>query len=103
MSEKKKAWDFILQILSLLAVLTILETVIDKSFFTYYYSDQPEPFYSQFIINLVFNFIILSLALGYGFTKNWLKNEKMKQALKQEKLSAELNFLKTQLNPPFSF
>jgi LytS/YehU family sensor histidine kinase len=43
------------------------------------------------------------VALGYGFTKNWLKSERLKQMLVQEKLVAELNFLKSQINPHFLF
>ena len=54
-------------------------------------------------INLLFNFIVFSLALGYGFTKSWLRNEKQRQQLREEMLQAELNFLKAQVNPHFLF
>lgn len=102
-SEKKRAREFILQLLTLFSILTLTETLIDSLLFVYYYSDRPESFFSQFLLTSILNFIIISLALAYGFIKNWLKNEKMRQLLKQEKLSAELNFLKTQLNPHFLF
>ena len=49
------------------------------------------------------HFIFASIALGYGFTRNWLITEKKRQTLLSEKLSAELNFLKTQINPHFLF
>jgi LytS/YehU family sensor histidine kinase len=67
------------------------------------YSDTPEPFFSVFITNGVVHLLYVSLALGYGFTRSWVVNEKKKQELVQEKLSAELNFLKTQLSPHFLF
>lgn len=103
LSERKRAGEFVLTISAFLILMTLIESIIDSLLFTAYYSDQPESFTSQIIMNLVFNVIILSLALGYGFTKNWLKNEKLKQTMKQEKVSAELNFLKSQLNPHFLF
>jgi sensor histidine kinase YesM len=103
LSDRKKAGEFLLLISGLLILLTFVESVIDSLLFTVYYSDRSESFSSQLLMNLVFNVIILSLALGYGFTKNWLKNEKLRQSMKQEKLSAELNFLKSQLNPHFLF
>jgi len=102
-SEKKRVAEFIFLLLGLYIIITILETYIDFSFFTYYYSDKPERFASQLLLNFVFNGIIISLSLGYGFTRNWLKNDKLRQALRQEKLNAELNYLRSQLNPHFLF
>jgi two-component system, LytTR family, sensor kinase len=102
-SEKKRNFSFILLLMALYITLSVAETIIDSIFFTYYYSNRPESFYSQLILNFVLNGIILSLALAYGLTKTWLKNEKLRQTLKQEKLKAELNYLKTQLNPHFLF
>jgi len=103
LSDRKRAGEFVIMVMGFLILMTIIESTIDSFLFTAYYSDQPESFPSQLIMNTVFNLIILSLALGYGFTKNWLKNEKLKQTMKQEKVSAELNFLKSQLNPHFLF
>lgn len=102
-SENKKTSEFLFSLIVLLALLTVLETVIDKAFFRYYYSSSEESFRAQLILNSVLNIIILSLALGYGFTKNWFRNEKLKQALIKEKMSAELNLLRSQLNPHFLF
>lgn len=102
-SKSKKAWQFVLMVLGLYIFLTVSETFIDNRFFTYYYSTIKESFPSQLALNLTLNLIILVSALGYGFTKNWLKSEKLKQTLKQEKLIAELNFLKSQINPHFLF
>lgn len=103
LSARKKAWEFILLLALLLLFLTFSETEIDAAFFRYYYSSSRESFASQTIINLILNIVIMSLALGYGFTRNWLVNEKMKQQLQQEKLTAELNFMRSQLNPHFLF
>jgi LytS/YehU family sensor histidine kinase len=100
---KRKYTRFVISLLVLLFGLTILETQVDRLFFIYYYSDNKETAISQFILNLFLNMIIMSLALGYGFTKNWMKNEEMKQILMREKLTAELSLLRAQLNPHFLF
>ncbi|NDK55732.1 sensor histidine kinase [Pontibacter fetidus] len=102
-SATKKAGIFLLSSFSLWVGLTALETGIDYLLFINYYSTEDEGFWGQLLINLLFNFIIFSLALGYGFTKSWLRNEKQRQQLKEEMLQAELNFLKAQVNPHFLF
>jgi two-component system, LytTR family, sensor kinase len=102
-SRNKKTWELIFLTLGLFFLLTSGETIIDYLFFTYYYSSIRESFASQFMLNTSLNLIMLAFALGYGFTKIWLTGEKLKQALKQEKLLAELNFLKSQINPHFLF
>ncbi|PRY14324.1 histidine kinase [Pontibacter ummariensis] len=94
---------FLLKLLLLLLGLTLLETVVDHLFFVNYYSTEEETLGTQFLLNILFNFMVLSLALGYGFTRSWFRNEKQRQQLKQEMLQAELNFLKAQVNPHFLF
>ncbi len=94
---------FFAQIILTLLGLTIIETVIDYFLFPIYYSTEIESVYSQFIVTLVFNLFILAAALGYGFIKMWLKSEREREELKSQKLSAELDFLKAQVNPHVLF
>lgn len=51
---------------------------------------------------LLYVFFVLS-SFAYRFSKAWYKNERLKNKLTQEKLSSELNFLKSQVNPHFLF
>lgn len=99
---KSNAYLFACIMLTLVGV-TALESIIDYFLFTAYYSSENEPLYSQFIVTLTFNLFVLGIALGYGFTKKWLKSERQKQELKAQKLSAELDFLKAQVNPHVLF
>ncbi len=94
---------FALWTVAIFAGFTLLETLIDYNFMVWVYSDSREGFAAMFITNGVVHLIFASVALGYGFTRNWLISEKKKQELEREKLTAELNFLKTQLNPHFLF
>lgn len=102
-SKNRNTLRLIFSIFLLLIVITSVETIIDYFCFVAYYSSEKEPFLAQYIMNIFFNLFILALSLGYGLTKNWIKNEKNNQQLKEEKLTAELDFLKAQLNPHFLF
>ena len=102
-SLKKSNSLFFTQITIALLGLTVVETVVDYSLFPAYYSTESESLYSQFVVTLVFNLFILAVALGYGFIKMWFKSERQKQELKSQKLSAELDFLKAQVNPHMLF
>lgn len=94
---------FLIGIMVVFIGLSLIETSIDYFFLVWIYSDSPEPYFGMLITNGLVHLIFASLAMGYGFTRSWVVNEKKKQVLVHEKLTAELNFLKTQLNPHFLF
>lgn len=102
-SGKKKLLTFLLSVFGLYAFFSFLETFLDYRFFVYYYSSNNETFTSQLLINSMFNLLFLSLGLGYGFAKSWVRNEKIRSKLKEEKFKAEMSFLKSQINPHFLF
>lgn len=102
-ANRNKLKHFVIGFVLVFAGFTMFETVIDFFLMVSLYSDTPEPFFSVLITNTVVHLLYSSLALGYGFTRRWVVSEKRKQELTREKLTAELNFLKTQLNPHFLF
>ncbi|MFP4557383.1 MAG: sensor histidine kinase [Bacteroidales bacterium] len=102
-ANKNQLKGFLIGFLIIFLGLTLLETLIDYFFLIWIYSDSSEPFYGMLLTNGLIHLIFASLAMGYGFTRNWVVSEKKKQELIHEKLTAELNFLKTQLNPHFLF
>jgi hypothetical protein len=99
----KRTGNFIFFTAMLYIGLSMLESIIDHFCFIAYYSTEKEPFFVETTMNFINNALILSLSLGYGFTKYWIKNEHLQQTLSKDKLTAELNFLKAQINPHFLF
>lgn len=102
-ANRNQVKKFLLGLLIVFVSFTLIETILDFFFMVWVYSDSPESFSGQFLTNGVIHLIFSSVALGYGFTRTWLVNEKLKQELVREKLTAELSFLKNQLNPHFLF
>ena len=102
-ANKSHMKEFVVGIFIVFMGCTLLETLIDHFFLVWLYSDSPETFFSMFLTNTVVHAFFASIGIGYGFTRTWVINEKKKQELIHEKLTAELNFLKTQLNPHFLF
>lgn len=101
--SENRYYSYVLALLAFFAGLLLFDSLIDHFCFIAYYSTEKEPFFVEVYINFQNNLIILSFSLVYGFNKNWIKNEKARQQLIQDKLNAELKFLKAQINPHFLF
>lgn len=100
---QKKIKNYVIRVLIVFIGITLIESILDQFVFTSFYSTDNEPFVNQLILNLIINAFILSLSIGYGFIKYWIINENQKQKLIKQKLHAELNYLKAQVNPHLLF
>ena len=83
--------------------ITLLESFIDYHYFTKLFSSKRPSFLVYFFQNTLVGFFILLVALSYALLKYWVYNEKLKRVLLEEKLSTEMAFLKSKINPHFLF
>ncbi len=93
---------FVLVIVLYIAIV-LLNTGFDHFYAISLFSSEKESFFSELLINCISKSFILSLSLGYGLSKNWIKSNKLQQELIKDKLVTELKYLKAQINPHFLF
>ncbi|HVW94688.1 MAG TPA: sensor histidine kinase [Mucilaginibacter sp.] len=60
-------------------------------------------FFSYFLNTVFTSLIFLFLSTALKFTSDWFINERIQRDLENQRLSAELAFLKSQINPHFLF
>lgn len=101
--QKRQYAYYATQLLLLLLAAHLIEWGLNSLNFDLDLADRPRRSLIIPPLNILFSLIYLGLSSAYVLGKNYLHNEKQKQALLQEKLSAELQFLKAQINPHFLF
>ncbi len=84
-------------------LINLFESIIDYGYLVNFFSSESESFVVYLIYNSVVSFFILLIALSYSLIKYWIQNEKLKRVLLEEKLSTEMAFLKSKINPHFLF
>ncbi|MEZ4944023.1 MAG: histidine kinase [Cyclobacteriaceae bacterium] len=99
----KKKKTLITLIVTALLTIALFESFIDYNYLANFFSSANENFQVYFYYNLFVGFIVLLVALSYALLKYWIQNEKLKRVLLEEKLSTEMAFLKSKINPHFLF
>lgn len=93
----------LMSIIGLFFSINIFETLVDYNFLGAHFSTEKEPFLSHLLYNSYLNLFVLLIGISYFLIKYWIKNEKQKHILLEEKLTTEMAFLKSQINPHFLF
>jgi LytS/YehU family sensor histidine kinase len=103
MLRLKKRKTFILLLILGFSGVCLVESYIDYSFVSSFFFENKATLMIHFFQNLLVGFIVLLASLSYALFNNWVEDEKLKRILLEEKLSTEMAFLKSKINPHFLF
>lgn len=101
--KHKNFENYLIKAAGLITVTVFGEYLLNVANYQLFEDKSLTYFYNLWYLNALFYISFFGLSSAYAMAKNWQKNERLKQRLMQEKLSSELNFLKSQINPHFLF
>ncbi len=96
-----KRWTYFITAITLISFFSALHYYVDYLFpfdYTFEFS-----FWETFSYNFFLSALIIAVSSLFYFVEAWYHNIKTESQLRNEKLQAELNFLKSQINPHFLF
>lgn len=94
---------FILSILACISLIVLIN-LLNAYIFQIYSGHRHHHFYPAMIYGpIFFSIVAFALSTSFKITSEWFRNEKIKKEMENEKLTSELAFLKSQVNPHFLF
>ncbi|MDP4281885.1 MAG: histidine kinase [Bacteroidota bacterium] len=101
---RKKIFLFILFLVLGWITIGLIDIAYHYIYFNCFFIKRPHPPYYKFLIFTIYPALFaLAVSLSIRITGYWLKAEKQKKEMENEKLISELAFLKSQINPHFLF
>ena len=100
--HRRKRWIYLIATSSVIIVYLLIYYFID-SFIPSNFSEDDYTFWDSYAYDFLIAVLIVAVSSLYYFVEAWYHNIKKEGQLKNEKLQAELNFLKSQINPHFLF
>jgi len=103
--KTKNIWRYLLEFLVPFAIVIATRVYLQRYIVERFHRGHTDFFYSDFfIVQLTAVTLLIVLFVGLlRFAVDWFEFEAKKKAIENEKLTAELNFLKAQINPHFLF
>jgi LytS/YehU family sensor histidine kinase len=112
--EKHRIFPFIALSVVLIALLSILEIQLDQVILRLFnlptgpdeISDKMMTFYRRKSYDfpiLPVNLVIYTLGILYGLSRDWLMKYRQESRIHQEKMKADIDLLRSQVNPHFFF
>lgn len=104
--DKKRYWTYALAIVVTVIIYGFIKYgvgLIFKDYVLTHNKGEHVSFYSYFTGTIFTSLIFVFLSTVLKFTTDWFLNERIQHDLENQRLSAELAFLKSQINPHFLF
>lgn len=112
--EKRRIFPFLLFSLALIACLSFLEFGLDQVILRLFnlptgpdeISDKMMTFYRRKSYDfpiLPVNLVVYTLGILYGLSRDWIKKYRQENRMIQEKMRADIDLLRSQINPHFFF
>jgi two-component system sensor histidine kinase AlgZ len=101
---KKNLGQYLLEFLIPFAVLIFLRVHLERYLLSTYSQRVDYLYTPQFVVHITAVTLFIVIFVGMlRFAQEWFELETRKKEVENEKLTAELNFLKAQINPHFLF
>ncbi|UCE40255.1 MAG: histidine kinase [Candidatus Aminicenantes bacterium] len=112
--EKRRIFPFIAVSLAMIGVLSLLEFQLDQIILRLFnlpsgpdeISDKMFTFYRRKSYDfpiIPVNLVIYTLGILYGLSRDWIRKYRHESKMIQEKMRADIDFLRSQINPHFFF
>jgi two-component system sensor histidine kinase AlgZ len=101
---RKNAWIYFLEFLVAFAIIMIMRLVLERYLIDGFTGNEQYLYSTRFIVQVIMTNLFIVVFVGMlRFALDWLDLEAKKNEMERERLTAELNFLKAQINPHFLF
>jgi sensor histidine kinase YesM len=102
--SEKKGLRFILEFIAAFTLVILLRIHLERYFIDHYSHLEKYLYSPRFIVHVISSNLFTVIFLGMiKFVVEWFEFESRKKNIENERLTAELNFLKAQINPHFLF
>lgn len=102
--KRKNVWIYLVEFTIPFAIIMYLRIMLERYWIDGFTGEEEYLYRTRFIVQVITTnlFIVIFVAM-LRFAVEWLEFERKKKEVENEKLTAELYFLKAQINPHFLF
>lgn len=100
----KNVWKYLAEFTLPFAAVMVVRIYLERFLFSHFVQPEDYLYRTRFVVQVItVNLFIVIFVAMLRFAEDWFELEAQKKEVENEKLTAELNFLKAQINPHFLF